>query len=54
MQITVDIPDGMLPSLESYKEDLPKILALGLREINANPKGGISGLAEVLEFLAML
>jgi hypothetical protein len=54
MQITVDIPDKMLPSLESYKEDLPKILALGLREINANPKGGISGLADVLEFLAML
>ncbi len=54
MQITVDIPDEMLPSLESYKEDLPKILALGLRKINANPKGGISGLADVLEFLAML
>lgn len=54
MQITLDIPDEMLPSLESHKEDLPKILALGLREINANPKGSISGLADVLEFLAML
>ncbi|MFM7366194.1 MAG: hypothetical protein ACKO11_17215 [Cuspidothrix sp.] len=54
MQITLDIPDEMLPSLESYKEDLLKILALGLREIHAHPKGGISGLAEVLEFLAML
>ncbi|GCL37358.1 MAG: hypothetical protein ACKO9I_13105 [Sphaerospermopsis kisseleviana] len=54
MRITLDIPDEMVESLESHKEDLPKILALGLREINANPKGGISGLAEVLEFLAML
>jgi hypothetical protein len=54
MQITVDIPDEMAQSLESRKEYLPQILALGLREISANPSTGFSGLTEILEFLAKL
>ena len=54
MQITLDIPDEMARNLESRKEDLPQILALGLREISANPGTGFSGLTEVLEFLAKL
>ncbi|MDB9435648.1 hypothetical protein BMF77_01981 [Dolichospermum sp. UHCC 0315A] len=54
MQITLDIPDEMARNLESRKEDLPQILALGLREISANPATGFSGLTEVLEFLAKL
>jgi len=54
MQITLDIPDEIVRNLESRKEDLPQILALGLREISANPSEGFSGLTEVLEFLAKL
>jgi hypothetical protein len=54
MQITLDIPDEMARNLESRKEDLPQILALGLREITANPSTGFSGLTEILEFLAHL
>jgi hypothetical protein len=54
MQITLDIPDEMARNLESRKSDLPQILALGLREITANPSIGFSGLTEILEFLAHL
>lgn len=54
MQVTLEIPDEIAWSLESRKEDLLQILALGLREINANPSTGFSGLTEVLEFLAKL
>jgi|GEM_PF-383684 hypothetical protein len=54
MQIILDIPDEIARNLESRKEDLPQILALGLREIMANPSTGFSGLTEILEFLAKL
>ncbi|MBF2078902.1 MAG: hypothetical protein IGR76_10390 [Synechococcales cyanobacterium T60_A2020_003] len=54
MQITVDIPDDMARQLESLKDELPQILALGLLQVKANPSTGFSGLAEVLEFLATL
>lgn len=51
MQITLDIPDDVA---QSIGDNLPQILALGLRELNANPANGFSGLAEILEFLATL
>jgi len=52
MQITLDIPDYIAATLN--KDNLPQILTLGLREINANPSTGFSGLTEILEFLAKL
>jgi len=51
MQITIDIPDDISTTV---KDNLPQILALGLREINANPNNGFSGLTEILHFLAKL
>ncbi len=54
MQITLEIPDEIALNLESHKNNLPQILALGLREMAANPSMGFSGLTEVLEFLAKL
>ncbi|MBR8829757.1 MAG: hypothetical protein N5P05_001291 [Chroococcopsis gigantea SAG 12.99] len=54
MQFTLEIPDEMAQSLESQKENIPQILALGLREITANPSMGFSSLIEILEFLAKL
>jgi hypothetical protein len=54
MQITLEIPDDIALSLESRKDNLPQILALGLREIAANPSTGFTGLAEILEFFAKL
>ncbi|MFN5397328.1 MAG: hypothetical protein ACK5RE_11565 [Pseudanabaena sp.] len=51
MQITLDIPDDIAATVQ---DNLPQILALGLREINANPNNGFSGLTEILHFLAKL
>ena len=53
-QIMVDVPDEIAERLASRLDELPQILALGLREVNANPASGFSGLSEVLEFLVKL
>ena len=50
-QITVEVPDEIAMRLASRPNELPQILALGLREVNANLSQGFSGLSEVLEFL---
>ncbi|MFN5515731.1 MAG: hypothetical protein ACK5CA_13585 [Cyanobacteriota bacterium] len=54
MQITLDIPDDIAQQLQPLQGDLTQILALGIRQLNANPATGFSGLAEILEFLAQL
>jgi hypothetical protein len=54
MQITLDIPDDIAQQLQPLQGDLPHILALGMRQLNANPSTGFSGLTEILEFLAQL
>ncbi len=54
MQITVDIPDELALRLNPLKDELPQILILGLREVEANPATGFSGLTQVLEFMASL
>jgi hypothetical protein len=54
MQITIDLPEDMIGKLEPLRSELPQILALGLREFQSNPSQGISGLTEILEFLAQL
>ena len=38
----------------SHPSELPQISALGLREVSANPADGVSGLPDVLGFLASL
>ena len=53
-QIMVDVPDEIAARLASRPDELQQILALGLREVNANPASGFSGLSEVLEFLVQL
>lgn len=54
MEITVDIPDELALRLNPLKDELPQILILGLREVQANPGTGFSGLTQVLEFMASL
>ncbi len=54
MQITVDIPDELAQRLDPLKDELPQILMLGLREVEANPASGFSGLTQILEFMASL
>lgn len=54
MQITLDLPDDLASQLGAVQNKLPEILKLGLRELNANPGAGFSGIADILEFLAEL
>jgi hypothetical protein len=53
-QITLNLPDDLISRLSFVKEQLPQIIELGLRELNANSQLGFKGSAEVLEFLASL
>jgi hypothetical protein len=54
MQLTVDVPEALVADLQTRREDLPRILSLGLRELDAGKATGFSGLADVIEFLASL
>jgi hypothetical protein len=54
MQVTIDIPENLAMRLQSNKEQLEKIVELGLREFRASSLVGYKSLADVLEFLAGL
>lgn len=54
MEVTFDLPDEVVTQLQPFEDQLPQILALGLREFNTITQEGFSGMAEVLEFLANL
>ncbi len=54
MQLNLQIPDDLAAELGPRKERLPRILSLGLRELDAEGAAGFSGLADVVEFLANL
>jgi len=52
--ITLELPDELARRLEPVADQLPQILELGLRELNAGGQPGFQGAAELLEFLAGL
>ena len=52
--MTFDIPDELALRLNPVKEQVSKILELGLRELTASTQTDFEGTAEVLEFLASL
>ncbi len=52
--ITLEISDELAQRLRPVADRLPRILELGLRELNAIAQPGFQGAAEVLEFLAGL
>lgn len=52
MLITLDIPNELATRLEPLTNQLPRILELGLRELNADAQVGFEGAAEVFEILA--
>jgi len=55
MLVTIEIPNELAAQLSNLEEDIPEILELGLRELNArSDRSGFAGTAEVLEFLAKL
>jgi hypothetical protein len=52
--ITVSLPDELASQLRAQEQQLPKILELGLRELNAAGQSGFDGAADILELLAGL
>jgi hypothetical protein len=52
--ITLRLPDDLASQIQARERQLPKILELGLRELNASDQSGFDGAAEVLEMLARL
>jgi len=52
--ITVEVSDELAQRLRTLEDRLPRILELGLRELNASAQPGFSGASEILEYLASL
>src|SRR5271156_4573761 len=52
--ITLSLPDDLALQVRARQQQLPKILELGLRELNASGQSGFDGAADVLELLAAL
>lgn len=52
--LTIQIPDELATRLNRRAAELPQILELGLREIEAQDQLQFDGAADVLEFLAGL
>ncbi len=46
--------DDLAPQIRAQRQQLPRILELGLRELNAGSQSGFEGAADVLELLAAL
>ncbi|MDY7004097.1 MAG: hypothetical protein SWX82_09060 [Cyanobacteriota bacterium] len=53
-QITLNIPDELISRLHYFEKELPQILELGMRELNASSTEGLKGFANLLEFLVSL
>src|SRR5580692_4955860 len=47
--ITLDLPDDLADRLRALADRLPRILELGLRELDASSQSGFSGASDVLE-----
>ena len=52
--ITLSLPDELAAQIRAREQDLPRILELGLREINASGESEFDGAADILELLAAL
>ena len=52
--ITLNVPDDLASQIRAQEQQLPRILELGLRELNAGGQSGFDGAADVLELLAAL
>ena len=52
--ITLKVPDDLASQILAQERQLPMILELGLRELNAGGQSGFDGAADVLELLAAL
>jgi hypothetical protein len=52
--LNVSLPDDLASQIRAQEKELPRILELGLRELNAGAQSGFSGAADILELLAGL
>ena len=52
--ITLSLPEDLALQVRAQQQQLPRILELGLRELNASGQSGFDGAADVLELLAAL
>lgn len=52
--VTVSIPDELAARIKGHEQQIPEILALGLRELHSDVRRGFEGAAEVMEFFAGL
>lgn len=52
--ITFNISEELSLRLRPLESQLPQILELGMRELNASSQPGFKGAADILEFLASL
>ncbi len=52
MEITMDIPDDLAVRLQSRRDQLPKIIELGLRKRDATTPATFEDVSELLETLA--
>ena len=52
--LTVSLPHDLASQIRAQEKELPRILELGLRELNADAQAGFDGAADVLELLAGL
>jgi len=52
--ITLNLSDDLASQIKAREQQLPRILELGLRELNAGGQSGFDGAADVLELLAAL
>ncbi len=51
---TLELTDDLAARLTPHQHQIPRILEMGLREVNASSQTGFKGLSEVLEVLASL
>lgn len=54
MEITLNVSEELASRLRPVEDQLPQILELGIRDLNARQGGTFAGLAELLEKLASL
>src|SRR5258708_13699839 len=52
--ITLSLPDDLASQIRAQQQQIPRILELDLRELNAGGQSGFDGAADVLELLAKL
>ena len=52
MEITMEIPDDLTVRLQSRQDQLPQIIELGLRKLDATTPAAFEDISEILETLA--